>query len=84
MQVRVLLEAARGTRHEALYTVVLHTRLRQGELLGLRWDDVDLEGGRLSVLRSLTVTNHRLDFGPPKNKASRRAVHPLTGPPWPL
>ena len=72
IQVRVLLEAARGIRHEALYTVALHTGLRQGELLGLRWDDVDLEGGRLSVRRSLKVTNHRLDFGLPKNKASCR------------
>ena len=70
----MLLEAARGIRREALYTDALHTRLRQSELLGLRWDDVDLEGGRLLVRRSLKVTNHRLDFGPPQNKASCRAI----------
>jgi integrase len=73
-QVRALLNAARGTREVALYTIALHTGLRQGELLGLRWEDVDLEKGKLSVRRSLKVTDHGLDFGPPKNKASRRSV----------
>jgi integrase len=73
-QVRVLVDAARGTRNEALYVVALHTGLRQGELLGLRWTDVDLDAGKLAVRRALKVTDHRLDFGPPKNKASRRSA----------
>jgi integrase len=73
-QVKVLLTAARGTRDEALYIVAVHTGLRQGELLGLKWTDVDLDAGRLSVHRSLKVTEHGLAFGPPKNKASRRSV----------
>jgi integrase len=42
-QVRALFEAAREDRLEALYIVAVHCGLRQGELLGLRWDDVDLE-----------------------------------------
>jgi integrase len=74
IQVRVLLEAARGIRHEALYVVALHTGLRQGELLGLKWEDVDLEGGKLYVRRSLKVADQGLVFGPTKNKASRRSV----------
>jgi integrase len=76
-QVRALLAAASGERNEALYVVAVHTGLRQGELLGLRWADVDLEGRRLSVRRALKVTDTGLDFGPPKNKASLRSV-PLT------
>jgi integrase len=71
-QVRALLDAARGTRNEALYVVALHTGLRQGELLGLKWSDLD--GGKVSVRRALKIADHRLDFGPPKNKASRRSV----------
>ena len=71
-QVRALLHAARGTRNEALYIVALQTGLRQGELLGLRW--ADLDAGKVAVRRSLKVTDHGLDFGPPKNKASRRSV----------
>ena len=71
-QVRALLDAARGTRNEALYVVALHTGLRQGELLGLNWSDLD--GGKVSVRRALKIADHGLDFGPPKNKASRRSV----------
>jgi integrase len=73
-QARVLLTAARGERNEALYIVAAHTGLRQGELLGLKWADVDLAARRLSVRRALKVTDHGLDFGPPKNSASRRSV----------
>ena len=79
-QVKAFLEAALGERNEALYIVALHTGLRQGELLGLKWTDIDLGDhgtgapGKLSVRRSLKVTGHGLDFGPPKNKASRRSV----------
>jgi integrase len=73
-QVRALLCAASGTRYEALYVAAVHTGLRQGELLGLRWSDVDLEAGRLSVKRSLKVTADGQAFGAPKNQASRRSV----------
>ena len=76
-QAGALLAAARGTRDEALFVVALHTGLRQGELLGLKRTDVDLKDRRLSVRRALKVMDHGLDFGPPKNKASRRSV-PLT------
>ena len=54
--------------------MAVHTGLRQGELLGLRWSDVDLSANRLSVARSLKVTADGLALGPPKNKASRRSV----------
>ncbi len=73
-RVRALLSAARGTRYEALYVAAVHTGLRQGELLGLRWSDVELEAGKLSVRRSLKVTEDGLAFGLPKNKASLRSV----------
>jgi integrase len=73
-QVKALLMTARGTRNEALYVVAVHTGLRQGELLGLKWTDVDLDAGKLSVRRSLKVSEDGLNFGPPKNKASRRSV----------
>ncbi len=73
-QVKALLTAARGTRNEALYVVAVHTGLRQGELLGLKWADIDLAAGKLSVRRSLKVTEDGLGFGPPKNNASRRSV----------
>jgi integrase len=76
IQVRPLLDAAQGMRSEALYIVALHTGLRQGELLGLKWTDIDLDSKtpRLAVRRALKVVEGGLDFGPPKNRASRRSV----------
>jgi integrase len=73
-QVKALLMAARGQRNEALYVAAVHTGLRQSELLGLKWIDVDLDAGKLSMRRSLKVTENGLDFGPLKNKASYRSV----------
>ncbi len=70
-QVRRLLEAARGTRHEALITLAVMTGLRQGELLGLRWADVDIEAGTLTVRFQL---NHRGEFAQPKTRAARRTM----------
>lgn len=49
-----LLEAARGDRLEALYVLALNTSMRQGELVALKWDDVDLEDSLLRVRRTLT------------------------------
>jgi integrase len=44
-----LLDAARGTRDEALITLALRTGMRQGELAALRWEDLDLDGPRPSI-----------------------------------
>jgi integrase len=42
-QVEKLLGAAKGDKLEALYVLAVSTGLRQGELLGLKWEDVDLQ-----------------------------------------
>jgi integrase len=69
-----LLEAARGDRFEAVYVVAITTGLREGELLALRWEDIDLEESKLSVRRSLSVTKAGLSFNAPKSAKSRRSV----------
>src|SRR5918994_552378 len=53
-QARILLEAARGDRLEALYVLALHTGMRRGELLALKWTDVDLDNTTVRVRRTLT------------------------------
>ena len=73
-QVNTLLSAARGDRLEALYVLAIHTGLRQGELLGLKWEDVDLEGGTLQVRRTLTTAKGGPVLSTPKTKGSRRPV----------
>ena len=73
-QVKVLLDAASGDRLEGLYTLAVHTGLRQGELLGLKWEDVDLESGSLHVKRTLTTARGGPRLAAPKTKSSRRRV----------
>jgi len=48
--------------------------MRQGELLGLKWDDVDLNEGVIRVRRTLTRSKGRILLGEPKTKKSRRSV----------
>jgi integrase len=56
-QVKSLLGAAKGDRWEALYVLAVPTGLRQGELLGLKWEDVDLQAGKVRVGTSLSTHN---------------------------
>jgi integrase len=65
---------ARGDRLETLYVLAISTGLRQGELLGLRWDDIDLDGGILSVRRILSRSKGGPRFTEPKTVKSRRSV----------
>jgi integrase len=73
-EARQLLGAARGDRLEALYVLALNTGMRQGELLALKWDDVDLERGVLRVRRTLTHADKAFVLGEPKSKKSRRTI----------
>ena len=73
-EARTLLDAVRGDRLEALYVLAISTGLREGELLVLRWEDVDLEGAVLRVSQTLTRNGGKVSVGPPKTKNSRRTV----------
>ena len=74
-EVQTLLEAAKGTPYYALFYLLLFTGLRRSEFLALRWCDVDLVMGEISVTRSL----HHLRDGSTairqvKTKKARRQV----------
>jgi integrase len=73
------IEAACGERLEALYVLAIHTGLRQGELLGLKWEDLDLTGGTLRVQRTLTYAGGKHSLSEPKTKKSRRTVRLTSG-----
>lgn len=62
-----------GRREKPLYLAAVMTGMRRGELLGLRWGDVDWEAKRIRVRRSYV----RGEFGAPKSRRSSRSV-PLT------
>jgi integrase len=73
-EAKYLLEAVTGSRLEALYSVALSLGLREGEILGLRWEDVDLDGARLRVERALQELAEGLVSGVPKTEESRRTL----------
>ncbi len=70
-----LLDTAAGSRMHAPIALALGTGLRRGELLALRWSDVDLAAGRLAVRRAMRFAADRsCEFGPCKTERSRRVV----------
>jgi integrase len=58
----------------ALWRLGATTGMRRGELAGLMWRWLDLDGARLSVEQQLAPTRGGLSFGPPKSSRSRRTV----------
>lgn len=73
-QARALLEAAREDRLEALYVLAVTTGMREGELLALRWRDVDLEGRTVAVRSTLQWTPDGFELAETKTATSRRQV----------
>ena len=78
-QARALLAAIRGDRLEAAYILAVALGLRQSEVLGLRWSDIDFDPAALQVERTLQRANRQYQFFPPKSRTSRRAI-PLAEP----
>ena len=64
---------------EAHVIVALGTGLRQGEQLGLAWEDVDLPGGRLTVRKALAYISGKYERVEPKTARSRRVVRLAPG-----
>ena len=80
-QMQQLLATVRGHKWEALFTLALATGMRRGELLGLKWQDINFEAGLLQVRRVLSrvPTNmpereHVYVEAEPKTQKSRRSV----------
>ena len=71
-QARRFLAAAEGDRFEPLWILAITSGLRQGELLGLQWGDVDLEAGTVAVNRSLQRFDGKLQLAELKTAKSRR------------
>lgn len=71
---RLLLSAARENRLWAAYELAVRIGLRRGELLGLRWSDVDLYEGVLTVRQALQRVGGELLTVLPKTQRSARRV----------
>lgn len=73
------LEGATGQNYENQYRFILQTGLRTGELVGLKWEDIDFESKTLTIQRSMEFRYKVGEWrvGPPKSKSGYRTI-PLT------
>lgn len=78
-QIQHLLAVVEGHRLEALFKLALATGMRRGEILGLKWQDIDLERGKLQIRRVLSRIPSKMpgkgyEEAEPKTQKSRRAM----------
>lgn len=72
--VRRFLAFVNDERLVAMWRLFLVTGMRRGEIAGLRWIDVDLKAGRLSVRHTRVLVYARAQVSEPKTKRSRRVI----------
>jgi integrase len=73
-QVRTFLDATANDPLGAMWRLVVMTGLRQGEILALTWDDIDLDRGTVAVRRGVILGEKGREFGPTKSRAGQRQV----------
>jgi len=74
VQARALLAVAAGDRLEAAYVTMLMTGVRPGEVLGLAWEDVDLDAGHVRIRQGIKREEGKLVVGQLKTAGSRRTL----------
>ena len=73
-QIPILIQDYRVTTSQPIALLALATGMRRGELLALRWSEVDLDGGVITVERSVEETGTVLTIKPPKTEAGNRKI----------
>lgn len=73
-QLRAFLGGVHGDRLSAAYLLLATTGARRGEVLGLRWVDLDLDGGMASIRQTVIAVNHKPVIGSPKTAKDRRTI----------
>ena len=73
-QLRAFLDSVRGDRLYAAWLLAATTGMRRGEVLGVRWSDVDLEAGTLTVAQIRTVVAYEVVTLTPKTDKGRRTI----------
>lgn len=79
VEVAAIIEAAQPTRYGRLFALIAATGLRKGEALALRWPDVDVDAGTITVRGTLTKRDGVWVVGEPKTARSRRVLRPGDG-----
>jgi len=73
-EIERLLEVAHGTRYYPLLYTTLALGLRRGEVLGLRWEDVDFDREELAIRRIVVPVDGKTTIGEPKTSGSKRVL----------
>lgn len=73
-EINQFLTHTKGSYLYIAYVLAIYTVMRKGEILGLRWQDIDLMHGRISIVQILVRTENGLFFDTPKTKGSIRSI----------
>jgi integrase len=73
-ELRVFLNAISDHRIGAAYVLAATTGMRRGEVLGLRWVDIDVPNNRLGVRQTVLQVNYKIIYGTPKTARGRRSI----------
>jgi integrase len=73
-QAKHFLETVKEHRWYPIYVLAIATGMREGEILGLRWEDVDLEHATISVRKTVQSIRGKIIIGEPKTQKSRRTI----------
>ena len=73
-QLRTFLEVAKSHRLYIAFLLAATTGMRQGEILGLRWQDIDFDKAILSVTQAIARDHHGFMVSEPKTSSSRRTI----------
>lgn len=77
-EIELLLKTSKGGRMYPFFVMALNTGIRMGEILGLTWDCIDFENGKIRVTKTLCYMPNNGDeiyeFHPPKTKTGKRNI----------
>ncbi|MGM0807572.1 MAG: tyrosine-type recombinase/integrase [Bacillota bacterium] len=73
-ELETFLEGIKHIRYYQLYLLAAHTGMRKGEVIAIRWKDLDLEKGYVRVSRTFTFDNFKPTFTTPKTESSIRNI----------
>jgi integrase len=73
-ELRAFLEAIASHRLAAAYVLAASTGMRRGEVLGLRWCDIDLVGGTISIRQTVVNVAYQVKLSEPKTARGRRTI----------
>jgi integrase len=74
-ELRQFFAAAESNHIYGAFVLLATTGMRRGEVLGVRWKDIDLDSGELAIVQTITNVDGKLTVGSPKTTKSRRVIY---------